>query len=221
VLELGCGTGLATRLWKDHATQVIGIEPNDDMRHTAQVQAEASSITYQSGYGHDTGLPDSCADIVMAAHSLHWMEPESTVAEIERFLRLGGVFAQIDFKWPMTMDSKTESAIRSAKRRCTAIVDALKLRGVRRYSTAHHLELIRSSDTFRYTNEIVLNRIMRGNADQIVGLLKTDADFQRALKDGVSDDDLGLTEFRQIAECVIGGGMKLWFLNFRVRLTVR
>ncbi|MBV8999273.1 MAG: methyltransferase domain-containing protein [Solirubrobacterales bacterium] len=32
----------------------------------------------------ETGLPDTCADVITCAQSFHWMEPESTIAEIAR-----------------------------------------------------------------------------------------------------------------------------------------
>jgi trans-aconitate methyltransferase len=35
VVDLGCGTGLSTSMWKHYAENVIGLEPNDDMRQLA------------------------------------------------------------------------------------------------------------------------------------------------------------------------------------------
>ena len=31
VLDLGCGTGLSTEIWKGHCDKVLGIEPSSDM----------------------------------------------------------------------------------------------------------------------------------------------------------------------------------------------
>ena len=221
VIDLGCGTGLATRVWENSAAQVIGIEPNDDMRILAEAQTASSHISFRPGYGHDTGLPDNCADIVTAAHSLHWMEPESTVSEIDRILRRGGVFAQVDFKWPMTIDWEITLAIHRAKQRCTAIIDELNLRKERRYSTSKHFELLRSRTTFRFTDELALTRIQSGSAPQIIGLLKTHQDFRQALDYGMSEDELGLSEVSQVAERVMGDGSRPWFLYFRVRVAVK
>src|SRR5260221_1586178 len=204
VVDLGCGTGLATRLWADHATQVIGIEPNQNMRYIAEAQTSASIITYQSGYGHDTGLPNDCADIVTAANSLQWMEPQPTVAEVTRILRPGGVFAQIDFKWPMTGDWEIELAIHEAKRRCDEIEKKLSLHPLQRFNTSQHFELMQTSGAFRYTNEMALHRVQSGSPEQVVGLLKTDSGFQRGLKHGVSEDELGLTWLRPVADRVLG-----------------
>jgi SAM-dependent methyltransferase len=122
VVDLGSGSGLSSRWAASWAASVTGIEPNDDMRsvalgrqgapmpergaqqpaRSARQAAEqlVARITYRAGTGHDTGLPDHCADIVIAVQSLHWMEPVSTLAEVDRILRPGGVFAAIDADWP-------------------------------------------------------------------------------------------------------------------------
>jgi len=100
VVDVGCGTGLSTRIWADRAQRVTGVEPNDDMRREAEAHTSTPAIRYQDGTSTATGLPDACADIVTASQALHWMEPEPTFAEIARILRPGGVFAAIDCDWP-------------------------------------------------------------------------------------------------------------------------
>ena len=104
VVDLGSGTGLSTAIWGERAERVIGIEPNADMRKQAVHKVEdhpyAAHIEYREGVAHQTGLPDGCADIVTAAQSFHWMEPTSTLAEIARILRPGGLFAAYDYDSP-------------------------------------------------------------------------------------------------------------------------
>ena len=95
VVDLGCGTGLSTRIWSGRAEEVIGIDPNADMLRRAEVNA-AENVRYQDGLSTRTGLPDGCADIVTCSQSLHWMEPAPTFAEAARILRPGGVFAAYD-----------------------------------------------------------------------------------------------------------------------------
>src|SRR5947209_354958 len=101
VVDVGSGTGLSTAIWGERAERVIGIEPNADMRKEATHKVEdhpyAAHIEYREGVAHQTGLPDGCADIVTAAQSFHWMEPTSTLAEIARILRPGGLFAAYDY----------------------------------------------------------------------------------------------------------------------------
>ena len=69
------------------------------MLGTAQRRG-GSGLSFRHGWSHDTGLPDDCADIVVAVQALHWMEPTPTFREVARLLRPGGVFAAIDCDWP-------------------------------------------------------------------------------------------------------------------------
>src|ERR1035437_5729466 len=67
VVDLGCGTGLSTRLWAGRANKAIGIEPNPDMRRQANKTTKSlkiAGVTYREGTSTHTGLPGSCADIV-------------------------------------------------------------------------------------------------------------------------------------------------------------
>ena len=58
---------------------------------------QAANVRYAGGSSYETGLPDSCADVVTCAQSLQWMEPEPTFAEIARILRRGGVFCAYEY----------------------------------------------------------------------------------------------------------------------------
>src|SRR5436305_6724630 len=110
VVDLGSGTGLSTTYWAERAEAVVGVEPSADMRCQAEARTTAGNVRYQEGFSTATGLPDACADIVTCSQSLHWMEPESTFAEIARILRPGGVFAAYDCDWPPTINWAIEQA---------------------------------------------------------------------------------------------------------------
>ena len=111
VVDLGCGTGLSTRIWAGKAREIIGIEPNADMRRVAEEQLPSSSgIRYLYGLSTQTGLPDTAVDIVCCSQAFHWMEPEPTLAEMARILRPDGIFAAIDCDWPPTMHWQGEQA---------------------------------------------------------------------------------------------------------------
>jgi len=93
IMDVGCGTGISTRLFAQRGFRVIGVEPNDDMRR----QAEAHPLRgvphppeYRLGKAEATGLPDGCADAVLAAQAFHWFEPETTLREFHRLLKPDG-----------------------------------------------------------------------------------------------------------------------------------
>ena len=107
VVDLGSGTGLSTRWAARWAYEVVGVEPSHDMRVRAAHVTSEPHVRYLSGWSDDTGLPDACADVVLAVQALHWMEPFGTFAEVARLLRPGGVFAAIDCDWPPTIGDAT------------------------------------------------------------------------------------------------------------------
>jgi ubiquinone/menaquinone biosynthesis C-methylase UbiE len=93
VADVGCGTGISTRLLAKRGVQVVGIEPNDEMRH----QAELDSTHFQDppplfvpGRAEATGLSDYSVDGVLAAQSFHWFDPELSLQEFHRILRTRG-----------------------------------------------------------------------------------------------------------------------------------
>src|SRR5262245_51312959 len=61
VADVGCGTGISTRLLAATGARVIGIDPNDDMLDQARRESEEkfnATIEYRQGTGEHTGLDD-------------------------------------------------------------------------------------------------------------------------------------------------------------------
>jgi SAM-dependent methyltransferase len=81
VVDLGCGTGISSRLFARHGYRVIGVEPNESMRAKA-VQADGAE--YRRGEAAATGLPDDSADLVIVAQALHWFDMDEVLPEMKR-----------------------------------------------------------------------------------------------------------------------------------------
>jgi SAM-dependent methyltransferase len=93
LVDLGCGTGISSRLFAARGIQVIGIEPNADMRQQAESESLPAGVPiprYQSGRAEATRLSDASADAVLAAQAFHWFEPEATLREFHRILKPNG-----------------------------------------------------------------------------------------------------------------------------------
>lgn len=224
VVDLGSGTGLSSRYWAGRAEQVIGIEPTGDMRRQAEAQTTETNITYREGFSHQTGLPDHCADIVCCSQALHWMEPQTTFLEAARILRPGGVFVAFDYDWPPTTGDWQADAAYAA---CFAQVETLEKAplsrpgpSVRRWDKAQHLSRMKASGCFRYTREILVHQVEQGNAERLIGLLLSQGSVMTLLKAGYTEDQLGITAFREIVQRVLGEAMQPWYWSSRVRLGI-
>ena len=102
-------------------------------------------------YGNNTVLEDELADIVIYSQAFHWMEPESTLKEIFRILKKGGIFAAIDADYPPVINKNLE-ILNNYLRRKTSIIE----KGENKWASdkSEHLKNIRDSKLFEYSREI-------------------------------------------------------------------
>jgi ubiquinone/menaquinone biosynthesis C-methylase UbiE len=222
VVDIGCGTGLSTRLWAARAKKVVGIEPNADMRHQAHKTTEDANVSYHEGLSTATGLADACADIVTCSQALHWMEPEPTFAEVARILRTGGVFAAIDCDWPPTIDWEVEAAYGKVMQQ----VEALEKRhgvstDVRKWAKEEHLSRMVASGRFRFTKELLVHQLESGDAVRLVGLTRSQGSVAALLRAGLSEDEVGISTLRKAAEKWLGAKARPWYFSYRVRIGIK
>jgi len=96
VVDVGCGTGICTTLLAAAGAEVIGIEPNDEMRDRAMADlppSRCSGVDYRKGTAEATGLPEASVHAVVCAQSFHWFAAEATLVEFHRILVPGGRLA--------------------------------------------------------------------------------------------------------------------------------
>jgi ubiquinone/menaquinone biosynthesis C-methylase UbiE len=223
VVDLGSGTGLSTAIWGERAERVIGIDPNADMRKEAIRKLEghlyAAHIEYREGVAHQTGLPDGCADIVTASQSFHWMEPASTLVEIARILRPGGLFAAYDYDWPPTVTWELDLlSLKVGKR----FVELVQKRGLaptlKLWPKEQHLERMRESGHFRFTREVLLHSIEQGDAARFLEMSQSSA-FNNQFQ--FTEQETGFDRLRQAALQHIGSQPIPWFVSYRARIGVK
>ncbi len=103
-VDVGSGTGILTRgLLAAGEARVVAIEPNAPMRAAAE-KALAGDPRFESvdASAETTGLPDACADLVIAAQAFHWFDPARTRVEFARILKPTGLLALV---WNQRSDS--------------------------------------------------------------------------------------------------------------------
>jgi ubiquinone/menaquinone biosynthesis C-methylase UbiE len=225
VVDLGSGTGLSTTIWGERAQRVIGIEPNADMRTQARCKLAyhpyAARIEYREGLAHQTGLPDGCADIVTCAQSLHWMEPNSTLAEVARILRPGGLFTAYDYTWPPTLNWELELVYQEVNERFEELEQARGLaQNLRKWSKDAHLERMRDSGHFRFTRELFLHHIEQGDAARFIEMILTNAYSHQFKLKTITKQEIDFHRLEQAALQHIGSESIPWYLSYRVLIGI-
>jgi ubiquinone/menaquinone biosynthesis C-methylase UbiE len=225
VVDIGCGSGLSTLIWNGRAAEVIGVEPNADMRRQAArraADAGVSDVRFVDGLSTATGLPDGFADIVTSSQALHWMEPEGTFAEVARIMRDGGVFAAYDCDWPPTLNPDAEQAYQACMAAAQAIERERHLSpDVRHWDKPGHLQRMKQCGRFRYVKEAVLHHVESGDAERLVGLALSQGELATLLKHGISEEAIGIPALRAAAHRALGDSSVAWFWSYRVRIGVK
>ena len=83
VADVGCGTGIAARLFSSEGFEVTGVDPNEEMLARARVHGQA---TFVRGEADATGLSPSSMQLVYAAQAFHWFDLDRAFAEFRRIL---------------------------------------------------------------------------------------------------------------------------------------
>ena len=209
VVDLGSGTGLSTRFWAGRADEVIGIEPQQRMRQWAESATAAANVQYLDRSSAETGLPPECADIVTAAQSLQWMEPEPTFRETGRILRRGGVFCAYEYVHLQTPLWEPEAAWRyviDTKRRLR------EERGLDNRSFPLSLDRFDESRVFSDTRELPLHNVEEGDGDRLVALAFTEGSLITLLEAGATEEEVGLDRLREVARSM---PRVPWWIGYR------
>jgi len=86
VLDVGCGTGIAARLFADGERQVIGLEPDPRMAAVARQRG----VYVEEGTFEEWSAGERRFDLLVAGQSWHWVEPYAGAAKAVEVLRPGG-----------------------------------------------------------------------------------------------------------------------------------
>jgi SAM-dependent methyltransferase len=212
VVDLGSGTGLSTRFWRERAERVVGVEPQPAMREWAESTTAAPNIQYWGRRAHDTGLDDDAADIVTAAQSLQWMEPAATLAEVGRILRPGGVFCAYEYtqlQTPLWEPEQVWAEVRVRKQRLReerALVE-------RRFPISR--ERLEVSGVFSTVRELNLHGVEAGDGERLVQLALSEGSLATLLEAGVTEEEVGLDRLRAVAATM---PRVRWWIGYRAVL---
>ena len=80
---------------------------------------------------------------------------------------------------------------------------------------------MRESGQFSLTKEIVLHNVEQGGAERLVGIELSQGGVATLLKNGVSEQEIGITALRETAQRLLGDAIVPMHFSYRVRLGVK
>jgi len=105
ILEVGCGSGQATRLFAGHARRMVCVEAGLRMAAlAAQNLAEFPHVSIENARFEEWPLQPGAFHLAIAAQSFHWVDPDVGCERAARCLRPGGALALF---WNRPLGSET------------------------------------------------------------------------------------------------------------------
>ena len=218
VVDIGSGTGLSTVLWQNIAAEVTGIEPNDDMRAVARQSIKSDNIVFQKGVSNNTQLPQDSADIVTISQAFHWMDIDSTLDEVYRILKPGGVLAVYDCDWPPCIDWVVEEEYKALNQKSESISYAKENPAVKN-DKGSYIKRFNQYGKFCFVKEAICHSIERCTPERMFGITMSQAAIQDALKlDSAMQKDIDA--FCDTVNSRLSGTFDIVF-SYRLRLAIK
>jgi SAM-dependent methyltransferase len=95
VLEIGAGTGKATRMFCSRGLSVVAVEPDGEMAAVASQKAATAghNLRIIEADFESAELPHGTFPLAYSAQAWHWVDPETSYRRARRALQSGGVLA--------------------------------------------------------------------------------------------------------------------------------
>jgi SAM-dependent methyltransferase len=170
-LEIGAGTGKATRLFAQRGVAVTATEPDGAMLAELRKHVPTSVRTAEAAL--EDLQPGESYELVYAAAALHWTNPQGRWSRVAALLKRGGVFAS--FGGPVRLaDPSAAEAVGTAR---APFLDTDEVASPDGTPAGEDMQWpgteLRRSDWFADVRQCVIERRLTMSADDYVGHLST------------------------------------------------
>jgi SAM-dependent methyltransferase len=112
VLDVGCGTGIAARLFQAAGAEVLGVDPDERMAG----QARQRGLEVEVARIEDWDPAGRSFDAAVAGQAWHWVDPEAGARQVARALTPGGRLAVFwnSFRPPRSLGEAMAEVTRQA-----------------------------------------------------------------------------------------------------------
>lgn len=170
-LEIGAGTGKATRLFAQRGIAVTATEPDGAMLAELVKHVPASVSTVHARF--EDVRSDQTYGLVYAAAALHWTKPEGRWSRMAALVEPGGVFAS--FGGPHRLaDPAVEEAVRAAR---TPFLETDEVASPDGTPAEQPMQWpgteLQQSEWFADVQQFVVDQRLTMSADEYLGLLST------------------------------------------------
>jgi SAM-dependent methyltransferase len=91
IADIGSGTGFLAELFLQKGNQVVGVEPNAEMRAAGErLLVQYRNFTSIEATAENTTLAESSVDFITAGQAFHWFDREKARSEFARILKPNG-----------------------------------------------------------------------------------------------------------------------------------
>jgi SAM-dependent methyltransferase len=170
-LEIGAGTGKATRLFAQREVRLTATEPDGAMLAELRKHVPANVTTVQAAF--EDLRPGENYGLVYAAAALHWTSREGRWSRVAALLEPGGVFAS--FGGPVQLaDAAVAEAVRAAR---APFLDSDEIPSPDGTDPGHDMQWpgteLQLSEWFADVQQSVIERRLTMSATDYIGHLST------------------------------------------------
>jgi SAM-dependent methyltransferase len=170
-LEIGAGTGKATRLFAERGITVTATEPDGAMLAELRMHVPANVKTVQAAF-EDVRSAETY-ELAYAAAALHWTNPAGRWSRMAALLKAGGAFAS--FGGPIRLaDPSVEEAVRAAR---APFLESDEIPSPDATPPEQHMQWpgteLQRSEWFEDVRQLVIARRLTMSARDFVGHLST------------------------------------------------